>query len=72
MIDEDKLIKDLIETLESELPTRYLSSLEEFKEFVAKDLMRASYAVLDELRRKTDWAPSEKLQNLIRDYQVVF
>jgi hypothetical protein len=72
MIDEDVLIKNIIEALKMELPVRYSDQLDEFEKLVNDDLMRASYDVLDKLRRYKDWHPSERLESLIRDYQIVF
>ncbi len=72
MMNEDKLIKEIIKLLKNELPNQYNNYLEEFEELVSNDLLRASYNVLDELQRKQDWSPSLELRNLIRDYQIVF
>jgi predicted AAA+ superfamily ATPase len=71
-MNEDELIDEIIKHLKLELPDKYINSLEEFEELVKKDLLRASYNILDELKRKKDWSPSLKLLNLIRNYQVVF
>jgi len=72
MIDEEKLIQEIVVALKSELPDKYVDQLADFEKLVDEDLMRASYDVLDELRRKRDWNPSDRLQSLIREYQVVF
>ncbi len=72
MTHEDKLINEIIKSLKHELPEKYLDHLTDFEELVGSDLLRASYNILDELQRKKDWSPSLHLQNLIRDYQIVF
>ena len=69
---EDELIEKLTMCMNEELPDRYKPKLEEFKLLVDKDLMRASYAVLDSLFTLEDWNPSSKLTGLIKSYQVVF
>ncbi len=72
MINEDELITRITTQLKNELPEKYLPQAEEFSRLVDADLMRASYDVLDNLRRKEDWKPSKTLEDLIREYQVVF
>jgi len=72
MIDENTLIKEIVDLLEVELPEGYTSIKKNFEALVEKDLMRASYCVLDSLGRIEGWQPSSKLKKLIIDYQVVF
>ena len=72
MIDEDVLIKDIVKQLEVELPCEHASIKEKFENLVDKDLMRASYGVLDSLSKIDGWEPSTKLRKLIIDYQIVF
>jgi len=67
----DILISEIKKTLKNELPPQYLDSYNKFEDLTNKDLMRASFAVLDELRRKNDWHPSLKLRALIDRYKVV-
>ena len=72
MIDENTLIKEIVDLLEVELPEGHTSTKKKFEALVEKDLMRASYCVLDSLGSIEGWKPSSKLKKLIIDYQVVF
>lgn len=72
MDDLDTLIIEIIKTLKSEVPDKYINAIQEFENLVNRDLLRASYNVLDELKRKKDWKPSIKLLGLIERYQMVF
>jgi hypothetical protein len=72
MDDLDTLIREIIKTLKSEVPDKYINAIQEFENLVNRDLLRASYNVLDELKRKKDWNPSSKLLGLIERYQMVF
>lgn len=72
MDDLDTLIIEIIKTLKSEVPDKYLNAIQDFENLVNRDLLRASYNVLDELKRKKDWQPSSKLLGLIERYQMVF
>lgn len=72
MDDLNTLIREIIRTLKSELPEKYINDVQEFENLVNRELLRASYNVLDELRRKKDWKPSSKLLGLIERYQMVF
>ncbi|WP_198263022.1 hypothetical protein [sulfur-oxidizing endosymbiont of Gigantopelta aegis] len=49
---EDEIINEIIKCLELELPDKYFNFLEEFKRLVSRDLLRASYNILDELKEK--------------------
>ena len=68
----DKLINQILLVLETELPPQYRSYADEFESLTKRDLLRASYDVLDTLRRKKDWNPSDKLKGLIDKYKIVF
>lgn len=72
MDDLNTLIREIIRTLKSELPDKYINDVQKFENLVNRELLRASYNVLDELRRKKDWKPSSKLLGLIERYQMVF
>jgi len=72
MDEIDILIDEIVQTLKLELPTHYQDYLVEFELLVDRDLLRASFEVLDGLRRKPDWQPSAKLNGLIDMYKVVF
>lgn len=72
MDDLDTLIREIIRTLKSEVPDKYVNAIQEFENLVNRELLRASYNVLDELKRKKDWKPSSKLLGLIERYQMVF
>jgi hypothetical protein len=72
MDDLDTLIIEIIKTLKSEVPDKYINAIQVFENLVNRDLLRASYNVLDELKRKKDWKPSTKLLGLIERYQMVF
>lgn len=72
MDDIEKLIDEIKGILKHELPPQYSDSYDKFEELTNRDLLRASFAVLDELRRKKDWHPSLRLLGLIDRYKVVF
>ena len=72
MDDIDDLIKEIILTLNSELPLEYESTIKNFKKLVGNDLMRASYDELDAVCRKSNWRPSVKLLGLIDRYKMIF
>ncbi len=72
MDDIDMLIEDIKKVLKSELPSRYEHYYSEFVKLTDKNLLRASYGLLDELRRKQDWHPSIRLLGLIDRYKIVF
>lgn len=68
----DMLIDEIKSVLKHELPPQYADSYDKFEDLTNRDLLRASFAVLDELRRKKDWHPSLKLVGLIDRYKAVF
>jgi len=68
----DDLIIQIISVLKNELPSQYKDSVDDFESLTQKDLLRASYDVLDRLCRKKDWHPSIKLKGLIDRYKIVF
>ena len=72
MNELDKLINEIRETLSHELPEKYMPYYDKFCEFERKELLRASYDILDQLCRLADWHPSAKLLNLIDRYKIVF
>lgn len=68
----ETLITEIKKVLKEELPPQYMDSYDNFEELTNRDILRASFAVLDELRRKKDWHPSVKLRGLIDRYKIVF
>jgi hypothetical protein len=72
MDEIDNLINQIIETLNQELPDQYQEYAKDFELLTGQDLLRASYDILDRLKRKQDWHPSVKLIGLIDRYKVVF
>ena len=72
MDETDRLIDEILDTLKSELPAKYRKAISEFEGLTNKDLLRASYNVIDELCRKKDFHPSTKLLGLRDRYKIVF
>lgn len=72
MDEIEKLIEKIDMLLTSEVPEKYSSHVVEFRNLVAKDLLRAAYSELDKLRRKPDWHPSAALDGAIYKFQIVF
>ena len=72
MDEIDNLIRQILLTLKAELPAKYTVHIDEFESLTSQDLLRASFDILDNLRRKQDWNPSTKLQGLIERYKIVF
>jgi hypothetical protein len=68
----ENLIKKIDRLLTSEVPEKYSFHVVEFRNLVSKDLLRAAYSEVDELRRKPDWHPSAVLEGAIFNFQRVF
>ncbi len=68
----DNSIDRINELLSLEVPSKYCDHITKFNELVSKDLLRAAYSELDELRRKSDWNPSASLEGAIINFQRVF
>lgn len=66
------LINDVIEVLDNELPAKYKDRIRKFKELTSKDLLRASFVVLDDLCKEKDWNHSPRILGLREKYKVVF
>jgi hypothetical protein len=68
----DTLISEIVVALKNELPSHYSFYVCEFESLIKRDLLRASYGLLDDLIRKNDWHPSIRLKGLIDKYKVIF
>lgn len=72
MDEIDILINEILDALKAELPIKYQKAIAEFETLTQKDLLRASYNVIDELCRKNDYHPSPRLLGLKNRYKIVF
>ena len=72
MDDLDKLIVEIIDFLNNELPYELINYKNEFEELVNRNLIRASYKVLDDLCKEKKWKPPVKLLGLLDRYKIVF
>jgi len=72
MSNSDSLIIELQFLLAEEVPEKYRSLEVEFNKLINEKKYRASYSVLDKLKRKNDWHPSVKLLGAIDRFQIVF
>ncbi|HOO71407.1 MAG TPA: hypothetical protein PK926_06565 [Spirochaetota bacterium] len=72
MGDIDFIIKEILVLLNSELPDELQEYKTKFEDLVNKNLLRASYDVIDELCRQKKWKVPIQLKGLLDKYKAVF